>query len=108
MRPRWTDGSDTGAAYLVLPKTFADALGVPTVGKTNVRFADNRRVERQIVGDVWLRLCGREGVYKAVVEPNRGDALIGAIVLEDLDLIPDPKAGTCEPRDPEVIVTMIE
>ena len=95
---------DTGAAQLVIPKAVADALGVPKVGTAGVKFADGRRAERDVVSDVWLRLLGRDAVFKAVVEPGRDDALIGAIVLEALDLLPDPIAGTCHPRDPEHMI----
>lgn len=90
---------DTGATHVVIPKVVADSLGLPVLHETNVTFADGRRDTRDVVGDLWLRLCDREGVFKAVVEPNRSDMLIGAIVLEDLDLLADPTAGTCHPRD---------
>ena len=90
---------DTGAEQLVLPKNVADALGVPTVGEARVRFADGRRDVRPVVGEVRLSMAGREGVFKAVVEPNRESALIGAVVLEYLDLLVDPVTGECRPRD---------
>ena len=99
---------DTGAVRLVLPKVVADSLGLRTVRKTGVRFADNRRGTRDIVGDVWLKLLDREGVFTAIVEPNREDALIGAIVLEELDMLADPVAGTCHPRDPDMVISEIE
>ncbi|MBI4605120.1 MAG: hypothetical protein HY721_24415, partial [Planctomycetes bacterium] len=44
----------------------------------------------------------------AVVEPNRPDALIGAIVLEELDLLPDMARQTLVPRDPHQVITEIE
>ena len=55
----------------------------------HARYADNRRQKRQVVSHVWLQLLGRHGVFSAVVEPAREDALIGAMVLEDLDLLVD-------------------
>jgi predicted aspartyl protease len=99
---------DTGAARLVLPKMVTDSLGLPTVGTTGVKFADGRRSTRDVVGEVWLRMGGREGVFTAIVEPNRDDALIGAIVLEELDMLADPIDGTCHPRDPDMVVSEIE
>ena len=80
---------DSGAARLVLPQRIVDELQLKVDGETTVRFADNRREKRQIVSNVWLQLLGRHGVFNAVVEPARDDALIGAIVLEDLDLLVD-------------------
>jgi predicted aspartyl protease len=99
---------DTGAAVVVLPKTVAVQLGVPVDGKTKVRYADNRRATRSLVSDVEVELCGRLGTFTAVVEPSRTDVLIGAIVLEALDLLVDCRTQTLQPRDPNQILTKIE
>ena len=72
---------DSGAAKLVLPQRVVDELRLKVNGETTARFADNRREKRQVVSHVWLQLLGRHGVFRAVVEPARDDALIGAIVL---------------------------
>jgi hypothetical protein len=61
---------DNGATRLVLPQSVATELGVPTVGETSVRYADNRSAQRQIVGDVELRYIGRTGIFAAIVEPK--------------------------------------
>jgi predicted aspartyl protease len=99
---------DSGAAQLVLPQRVVDELQLQVDGETTVRFADNRREKRQIVGNVWLELLGRHGVYKAVVEPARDDALIGAIVLEDLDLLIDCRTQSLYPRESDSTLTEIE
>lgn len=99
---------DTGASRLILPQWAANQLGMPVVGKTTDRLADQSTIEREVVRYVWLRLLGREGVFTAVVEPNRDDALLGAIVLEDLDMVADPVTGTCHPRDPDRIITELD
>lgn len=99
---------DTGATRLVLPASVVSQLNLNPAGKTRVRYADQRKATRQIVKYVWLRLMGREGVFSAVVEPNRTDALIGAIVLEELDLVADCITQTLHPRDPNWIISEIE
>jgi len=98
---------DTGASHLVIPKSAADALGVPVIGETSVRYADHRRASRQIVNDVEVRLLNRSGIFRAVVEPERKDALIGAIVMEDMDFIVDYREQKLVPRDPDHILTEI-
>ena len=70
--------------------------------------ADNRREKRKVVGNVWLELLGRHGVFSAVVEPKREDALIGAIVLEELDLLIDCPTQSLYPREPDSTVTEVE
>jgi clan AA aspartic protease len=99
---------DTGASYLVLPKKVAAQLGVTVLGKAKVRYADMRRATRQVVRDVGVDLLGRQGTYKAIVEPTRDKVLVGAIVLEDLDLLVDCRTQTLKRRDPKDIITEIE
>jgi predicted aspartyl protease len=99
---------DSGAAYLVLPKKVADELQLMPVGETTVRYADHRREKRMRVAGAWLELMGRGSVFAAIVEPDREDALIGALVLDDLDLLVDCKSQTLYPRDPASIFAEIE
>ena len=73
-----------------------------------VRYADQRTARRQQVRDAWLEYAGRGGDFSAVVEPKRTDALIGAIVLEELDLIVDCATQSLRPRDPDTIISEIE
>src|SRR5436190_15272930 len=99
---------DTGATRLVLPKSVAKVLGVQPVGKINACYADGRKAVRQLVDGVHLELLGRSSVFKAAVEPRRETALIGAIVLEDLDFLVDPVQQRLYPRDPKMIVAELE
>jgi predicted aspartyl protease len=100
---------DSGATRLVLPKAVAEQLGLPVKrGKIRVRYADGRRSLRTEVESVHLQLQGRDGVFSAVVEPKRETALIGAIVLEDLDFLVDCAKLRLVPRDPDYIVSEIE
>jgi predicted aspartyl protease len=99
---------DTGATRLVLPENVVSALGLPVVGTAFCRLADGSRIERKIAGEAEVEILGRSGVFKAVVEPRRTDALIGVIVLEDLDFVVDPSAQKLVPRDPRGIITEME
>jgi hypothetical protein len=47
-------------------------------------------------------------VFAAVVEPKRRSALIGAIVLEDLDFVVDGTGQKLVPRDPRFVVSELE
>ena len=99
---------DTWAARLVLPQHVVGQLGLPRVGEASVRYADRRTAVRPIVKNVWLQLQGRNGDFSAIIEPDRTDALIGAIVLEELDLMVDCVTQTLHPRDPDRIISEIE
>jgi predicted aspartyl protease len=99
---------DTGASQLVLPGNVVKQLGLPKGDKVKVRYADGRRLTRDSVSDVYLQMLHRHGTFNAVVEPKRDDALIGAIVLEALDLLPDCNRQCLVPRDPHFVVSEIE
>ena len=100
---------DSGATRLVLPQAVARELGLPIKKtKIRVRYADGRRGLRSEVEEARVYLQGRDGVFSAVVEPKRDSALIGAIVLEDLDFLVDCTKLCLVPRDPDYIVSDIE
>ncbi len=99
---------DTGATRLVIPTSVAEQLGASEAGQTQVRYADRRTATRKLVDDVQVELLGRRGTFRAAVEPDRTSALIGAIVLEDLDLVVDCTTQTLRPRDPDQIISEIE
>ena len=91
---------DAGATRLVLPESAIKPLGLTPSGMANVHHADRRSARIATVRGVWLELLGRQGVFTAFVEPNRTNALIGAIVMEDLDFLVDCVTQTLIPRDP--------
>ncbi len=100
--------ADTGSTLLVLPADVVDRLGVAKSGEATIHYADRRSATRPLVQDVRLELLGRQGVFLSIVEPDRTTALIGAVVLETLDLLVDCKNNKLYPRDPEHIIAEIE
>ena len=107
-RVRMASWVDTGASYLVIPESVVHQLGLPEKGQATVRYADRRTATRKVVDQVNVALLGRDGTFKAIVEPARSDVLLGAIVLEDLDLLVDCSTQTLQPRDPTQIIAEIE
>jgi clan AA aspartic protease len=99
---------DSGAAKLVLPQKVVKDLGLEQASKVRVRYADGRRGTRPTAKGATVKLLGREGTFTAIVEPKRDTALIGAIVLEDLDLLIDLTNQRLIPRDPRIQVFEIE
>ena len=99
---------DSSSMRLVLPESAVRQLGLTPSGQATVRYADRRTASRSIVKDVSVELPGRQGVFTALVEPSRTDALIGAIVMEDLDFLVDCASQTLRPRDPNGIVAEVE
>ena len=96
-----TGRADRDSTHVVIPKAVADRLGLPFSSKTRVTFADGRQVEREIVGQLRLRVCGRESTFRAIVDPQRDDVLVGTVALDTLDLTIDAKTHACHASDPE-------
>ncbi len=99
---------DTGASRLVLPKKVVEQLGLKPSEYVKVKYADGRSTKRPVVQGVHVELQGRTSIFKATVEPKRDTALIGAIVLEDLDFLVDCEKQRLVPRDPKYIISEIE
>src|SRR5437764_846339 len=76
---------DSGAVKLMLPQIIVKQLGLRLGDKINVRYADGRQAQRREAEGAYVELLGRHGSFTAIVEPKRQTALVGAIVLEDLD-----------------------
>ncbi|HQU43018.1 MAG TPA: hypothetical protein PK867_09405 [Pirellulales bacterium] len=98
---------DSGAA-MVLPQAVVKRLDLPLGNLVGVRYADGRRARRREAKGVSVKLLGREDTFTAVIEPKREKALIGAIVLEALDLLVDCKNQCLVPRDPRSPIHEIE
>jgi predicted aspartyl protease len=99
---------DSGATHLVLPEKAVIRLGLRARGKVKVVYANHETARRDMVTNVHVNLLGRDGIFTAVVEPKRRMALIGAIVLEDLDLLVDCAHRRLLPRDPRYVVSEME
>lgn len=92
---------DSGAAVLVLPQAVVKRLGLPPGDNSSVRYADGRQATRREAEGAYVELLGRHSTFTAVVEPKRQTALVGAIVLEALDLLVDCQRQQLVPRDPQ-------
>jgi predicted aspartyl protease len=99
---------DTGAAMLVLPQSVVKRLGLRLGKMINVRYAHGRRAQRQEAKGAYVELLGRDSTFDAVVEPRRQTGLVGAIVLEALDLLVDCQNQCVVPRDPSGPIYEIE
>ncbi|HEY3246410.1 MAG TPA: clan AA aspartic protease [Phycisphaerae bacterium] len=99
---------DSGAARLVIPQAICDQLGLVPTRQTRVTYADKHSAQRPLVDSVYLTYLDRGGVFSAIVEPARDTALIGTIVLEELDLVVDCTQQRLVPRDPKQIISEIE
>jgi len=89
---------DTGAVMLVLPQDVVEKLGLRILRTVVVTYADERKEERPVAGTVTIKIGDRFMNTDCIVGPPVSEALIGQVVLEELDLIPDCQKRTLSPR----------
>ena len=90
--------ADTGAVMLALPEEVVERLGVEVVGSGPVAYADGRRGELPIAGPLTVHIGDRWTFARCIVVPPGTEALIGQIIMEELDLVADCRNQTLGPR----------
>lgn len=89
---------DTGAVMLSIPQDVVEKLELEILRTVVVIYADERKEERPVAAPVYLKIGDRFMVTECIVGPPLSEALIGQVVLEELDLIPDCQHQTLSPR----------
>ena len=90
---------DTGTLRSVVPPAVAEALGLVRMGRSEAQMADGRWGEAEVSEAVEVRLMA--GVERSTVVPMliMGETvLLGAIVLEGMDLLVDCPRGQLVPN----------
>jgi clan AA aspartic protease len=84
--------ADTGALHLCIPSHIAIQLMLDTVEHKEVTFADGRKALVPYVGPVQIQFANRTGFAGALVLGD--EPLLGAIPMEDMDLMVYPGSRT--------------
>lgn len=97
---------DTGALHLCLPKHLALQLGLSELEKREVTFANGDKSLVPYMGPVEIRFGNRRCFTGAMVLGD--EALLGAIPMEDMDLIVHPATRilSVNPQSPNVAASM--
>ena len=94
--------ADTGSVHLCIPPHTQIQLKLAPVDEKEVTLADGSRKLVPYVGPIELRYRNRTGFAGALVMGDQ--ALLGAIPMEDMDLVVVPKtrAAVVNPDSPNV------
>lgn len=92
----------TGATHLCLPQRIAIQLGLTLLKEREVTTADGTRRLVPYAGPVRISMLGRDCFVGALVMGDQ--VLLGAIPLEDMDLVISPRQQcvTVNPEAPNV------
>ena len=94
---------DTGAGSLAINERIQRRLGLPLFRKGRAELADGSKISVNVVGPVAVKFKNRATVVYAHVLPRNAEPLFGAIPMEDMDLIVNPKKQTLDvnPASPD-------
>ena len=93
---------DTGAVHLCIPEHVRIQLKLEAIDQKEVTLADGSRKLVPYVGPIEIRFKNRTGFAGALVLGDQ--VLMGAIPMEDMDLVVIPKTRTIDvnPDSPNV------
>ena len=100
--------ADSGAVHLCIPVHIQLQLELDEIDKKEVTLADGSRKLVAYVGPIELRFKNRIGFAGALVMGDQ--VLLGAIPMEDMDLIIVPKTRTLavNPDSPNIATSMVK
>ena len=81
---------DTGAYNLCINETIQEQLSLPFIEKRKAQLANGHVEEYDIVGPVVVKFKNRRTVCNAMVLQGDNEPLLGAIPLDDMDVLIHP------------------
>ena len=98
--------ADSGAVHLCIPEAVRARRKLQAIDEKEVTLADGSRKRVPYVGPIEVRFKNRVGFAGALVMGDQ--VLIGAITMEDMDLVSIPKTRTLDinPRSPDIASTI--
>lgn len=82
---------DTGSIMLAINEEIQSQIQLPLVEKRTVQTADSRIQQLDVVGPVEIRFKNRKCITSAYVLPGDAEILLGAIPLEEMDVLIHPQ-----------------
>ena len=97
---------DTGALHMCIPQHVALQLKLPVQDRRQVTIANGASEMVDYVGPVRIRFGNRQCLVGALVLGDQ--ALLGAIPMEDMDLVVSPSRQTItvNPNNPNIAVSL--
>ncbi len=81
---------DSGAYMLAINESIQGQLKFPVIEKRKAQMANGSLEEYDVVGPVEVRFKNRQCTCRAMVLPGDNEPLLGAIPMEDMDVLIHP------------------
>ncbi len=97
---------DSGAVHLCIPQHVANQLKLPVLDRREVTVANGASEMVDYVGPIKVRFANRQCLVGALVLGDQ--ALLGAIPMEDMDLVisPSRQTVTVNPNNPNIAMSL--
>jgi clan AA aspartic protease len=82
---------DSGSYMMAINETIKEQLGLLFIEKRKSIMADGSVVEHDVVGPIIVKFANRTAVCNAVVLQGDNEPLLGAIPMEEMDVIIHPR-----------------
>ena len=82
---------DTGSIYMCINENIQEQLKLPVIEKRKGQLADGSIVEYDVVGPIEVKFKNRRCHVDAMVLSGDNEPLLGAIPLEDMDVLIHPQ-----------------
>ncbi len=101
---------DTGAYMMCINEHIKAQLDLPFVKSTEAELADGKIQSVEVVGPLIVNFKNRTTSCNAIVMPGNAEVLLGAIPMEELDVVLNPLKQTIEvnPDSPYMGKTIIK
>lgn len=99
---------DTGTGTLVINEELRQRLGLEVKGERRAVLANDAKEMVKIAGPVEIHWKERTTTCQPLVVSDCGEVLLGAIPLEDMDLMVDPVRQVLTGAHGDEIVTMMK
>ncbi len=87
---------DSGAYNMCINESIQSQLELPFVEKRTGVLANGEIETYDLVGPITIKFKNRTTICNALVLPGDNEVLLGAIPMEDMDVIIDPKKQSLE------------
>ena len=81
---------DSGALMMAINENIRGQLGLDIVEVRRAQLADGTFIELPVTSPIEIRFANRRSVAQAVVLPGSTQPLLGAIPMEDMDVVIHP------------------
>ena len=101
---------DTGAYMMCINEHIKSQLDLPFVKSTEAELADGKIQSVEVVGPLIVNFANRTTSCNAIVMPGNAEVLLGAIPMEELDVVLNPLKQTIEvnPDSPYMGKTIVK